>query len=270
LILTALLGPSAAFIVIASVLTVQGLFFADGGLLALGCNIFNMGFFPAFIAFPLIYKPLVGEARGGARYWIGSITAAVVGLQLGAFSVVLETTFSGISDLPFSTFVWLMQPIHLAIGVVEGLATGAVVAFVLRARPGLLGQPVECLTVDRGWRKTLMGFLVATVILGGIVSWFASTHPDGLEWSMFKVSGKDELPTPAGVHAQLAGIQNKTAFLPDYGFRTKAQEEKAASWPAPSAGTSLSGLVGGGVTLVLVVSAGWLLSAKGRSKTMES
>jgi cobalt/nickel transport system permease protein len=87
---------------------------------------------------------------------------------------------------------------------------------------------------------------------------------------MFKVSGKDELPTPAGVHAQLAGIQNKTAFLPDYGFRTKAQEEKAASWPAPSAGTSLSGLVGGGVTLVLVVSAGWLLSAKGRSKTMES
>ena len=56
LLLAILLGPHAAFITLASVLTVQALFFADGGLLALGCNIFNLGFFPCFIAYPLLYK----------------------------------------------------------------------------------------------------------------------------------------------------------------------------------------------------------------------
>src|SRR5674476_1389352 len=68
LILAILLGPEAAFLVIASVLAVQALFFADGGLLALGCNIFNLGFFPAFIAYPLIYRKIVGrgpELRAG-------------------------------------------------------------------------------------------------------------------------------------------------------------------------------------------------------------
>jgi cobalt/nickel transport system permease protein len=58
LLLAILLGPSAAYLTIASVLMIQSLFFADGGLLALGCNIFNLGVFPAFIAYPLIYKKL--------------------------------------------------------------------------------------------------------------------------------------------------------------------------------------------------------------------
>ena len=269
LILTALLGPYAAFIVIASVLTVQALFFADGGLLALGCNIFNLGFFPAFIAFPLIYKPLVGDAKGGARFWIGSIVAALVGLQLGAFCVVLETTFSGISDLPFSTFVWLMQPIHLAIGLVEGLATGAVVRFVLKARPGLLGEPVECPSAERGGRKAIIGLVVATLIVGGILSWFASTHPDGLEWSMAKAKGKGQLETQAGIQTRLGDIQAQTALMPDYNFKEEVPANggsSAASWPAPSAGTSVSGLVGGLMTLVLAVGVGFGLRRKGTGR----
>src|SRR3989304_78454 len=65
MILAALLGPHAAFLAMASVLTVQALFFADGGLLALGCNIWNLGLYPAFIAYPLIYKPLGGGGRSG-------------------------------------------------------------------------------------------------------------------------------------------------------------------------------------------------------------
>ena len=61
LILAILLGPEAAFLTIASVLGVQALFFADGGLLALGCNIFNLGFSPAFVAYPL-FKKIVGDS----------------------------------------------------------------------------------------------------------------------------------------------------------------------------------------------------------------
>ena len=61
LLLAILLGPEAAFLVMASILAVQALFFADGGLLALGCNIFNLGFFPAFVAYPLVYRRIVGD-----------------------------------------------------------------------------------------------------------------------------------------------------------------------------------------------------------------
>ena len=67
-----------------------------------------------------------------------SILGCVVTLQLGAFSVALETLASGITDLPFSVFVATMQPIHLAIGLVEGLITAAVLLFVYEARPEML------------------------------------------------------------------------------------------------------------------------------------
>ncbi|MBI5657902.1 MAG: energy-coupling factor ABC transporter permease, partial [Geobacter sp.] len=143
LLLAVLLGPHAAFLTIASVLVVQALFFADGGLLALGCNIFNLGVFPAFIAYPLIYRPIVGSSPNQGRITAGALAAAVIGLQLGAFGVVLETVVSGISALPFSTFVMLMQPIHLAIGIVEGLVTASVVSFVFKDRPEILASALE-------------------------------------------------------------------------------------------------------------------------------
>src|SRR5512135_1191755 len=103
LLLAILLGPHAALLVMASVLIVQALFFADGGLLALGCNVFNLGFFPAFIGYPL-YRLLAGVAPGTARATVAAVLAAVLSLQLGAFAVVLETVASGISALPFGTF----------------------------------------------------------------------------------------------------------------------------------------------------------------------
>jgi cobalt/nickel transport system permease protein len=268
LILAALLGPYAAFLVIASVLSVQALFFADGGLLALGCNIFNLGFFSAFIAYPLIYRAIAKEARSGARLWTASILAAVVGLQLGAFSVVLETTASGISDLPFGSFVWLMLPIHLAIGVVEGLATAAVVVFIARARPEAL-VPMSG-TATKSLRPVLTGLLMAAVLLGAVVSWFASSQLDGLEWSIGKTTGHAELKEPdRGIHAGLAGIQEQTAFLPDYGFKTSGDEavEEPAAWPAVHAGTSVAGIVGGLITLVVAALIGYCLKARRTAKS---
>src|SRR5512140_3811002 len=83
LLLTILLGPYAAFLTISSVLVVQALFVADGGLLALGCNIFNLGIFPAFIAYPFVYRPLAGKSPSTARVTVGAMAAAITGLQLG-------------------------------------------------------------------------------------------------------------------------------------------------------------------------------------------
>jgi cobalt/nickel transport system permease protein len=266
MILTILLGPYAAFLVMASILTVQALFFADGGLLALGCNIFNLGFFPCFIAYPLIYRRIAGPQPTQGRIFGGAMASAIVGLQLGAFGVVLETVLSGITDLPFGTFVLLMQPIHLAIGVVEGLATALVVIFIWKARPEIVemaGPSREAATGSL--RHVLAGLLVLTVITGGALSWFASTHPGGLEWSIFRATGKEDLALHEhSAQALLAQLQEKTAFLPDYDFRKEATkgapEEEAKQvppesaapeqWPAVSAGTSVAGMVGAGITML--------------------
>ena len=274
LILTVLLGPYAAFLVIASVLTVQAFFFADGGLLALGCNIFNLGFFPAFVAYPLVYRMVAGGRAGSLRDWAAALAAAVVGLLLGAFGVVLETEASGISELPFGTFAAMMLPIHLAIGLVEGLATAAVVSFVARARPEAL-YTAQAAGVQKGLLPVLVGLVAAAALLGGAGSWFASTHPDGLEWSIAKVTGKEELSgAEAGLRGELAKLQSKTAVLPDYGFKSGEEEAgeaeaEAGRWPAVSAGTSLSGIVGGLITFVLACLAGFVLKGGRGSKKEE-
>jgi len=270
MILAILLGPYAAFLTMASVLTVQALFFADGGLLALGCNIFNLGFFPCFLAYPLLYKKIVGSAPTPQRIVIGSLIAAILGLQVGAFSVVLETLFSGITALPLGTFVLLMQPIHLAIGLVEGFVTAAVVIFVWRARPEILCSPAERRPVGMySLRPVLLGLAGAAAVTGAALSWFASANPDGLEWSMFRAAGTEELTSPSNsVHHSLATIQDKTAFLPDYTFKTRDAEDAAEaepSWPTVDPGTSVSGLVGGALTLVVAVLIG--LAAKRRKGT---
>ena len=267
MILAILLGPCAGFLAMASVLTVQALFFADGGLLALGCNIFNLGFFPCFVAYPLIFRPLLGRAPTRGRLLTASLVAAVAALQLGAFFVVLQTLLSGISELPFAPFLMLMLPIHLAIGVVEGLVTAAVVGYVWKARPEILTTPGGKISAP-GWKPVLLGLTVATLLVGGILSWFASNHPDGLEWAMFHTSGREELAAPeAGVHRSLAGIQEKTALLPDYGFKATGDEggEVDEAWPIVDVGTSLSGLVGGLLTLLVAGLAAWLLRGRSRA-----
>ncbi|MDW7710736.1 MAG: energy-coupling factor ABC transporter permease [Deferrisomatales bacterium] len=264
MILAALLGPYAAFLVMASVLTVQALFFADGGLLALGANIFNLGALPCFVAYPLLFRPLAGRDPSPARLAAASVAAAAVGLQLGAAGVVLQTVLSGISELPLRSFLLLMLPIHLAIGVVEGLITAAVVGFVRRAQPELLARPeVPRPAAAVPLRRVILGLATAAAVTGVALSWFASAHPDGLEWAISRITGSEELERGGGaVHEGLERLQERTSFLPDYGFRTPAQaegEDPEPAWPAVDPGTSVSGLVGGLLTLGMAVGIGWVL-----------
>jgi cobalt/nickel transport system permease protein len=242
-------------------------------LLALGCNIFNLGIFPCFIAYPFIYKPIAGDRTSPMRIAIGATLAAIIGLQLGALSVVIETVLSGISELPLRAFLAAMLPIHLGIGLVEGLVTTSVVTFVWKARPEILtfcatSRPLGNLSTT----KVLTGLALAGMITGGVLSWFASSFPDGLEWSMAKISGQEKLEAPKkGIHHFLASIQEKTAFLPDYSFQTNdhepaSQEKTSVSWPTVDQGTTVSGLVGGGLTLLFAVSIGFLFRKRSSVK----
>ena len=190
MMLTALLGPYAAFLTMIGVLLIQCLLFADGGLLALGCNIWNMAFYGCFLGYFLFWRPMMKKGMSRGKIAGASILGCVVTLQLGAFSVALETLASGITDVPFTVFVATMQPIHLAIGLVEGLITAAVLCFVYDARPELLWGTDESTQRQKArfsLKKTVAILAVLTVWIGGGLSLFASANPDGLEWSMEKV-----------------------------------------------------------------------------------
>ncbi len=263
LLLTILLGPYEAFLVMASILTVQALLFADGGLLALGCNIFNMAFPACFIAYPFIYRPIALVSKPSTlRLLVGSVAAAVIALQIGAFGVVLETLLSGISELPFKTFLLFMQPIHLAIGLVEGVVTAGVISFLYRVRPEFFESAIDR-PASHGLRHVLVGFGVLALITAGVFSWFASLNPDGLEWSVSRVTGQEELEVAQdGIHDVFAAIQSKLVLLPDYSLpepQTGLKHEENASWPAVNPGTSLAGIIGGIVTLLIVGAVGFIL-----------
>ena len=256
LLMAILLGPHAAFLTMASVLIIQALFFADGGLLALGCNILNLGFFPCFVAYPLLFKPIAGDCRKRGRIIAGSIAGALLALQLGALAVVLQTVASGITELPVGGFLLLMQPIHLAIGAVEGVATAAIVLFIWRERPEILDAATSS-GARQSFVKVTLCLAAAAAIIGGGLSWLASEQPDGLEWAIAGVTGKEELEPPAGgIHQSLKGLQEKTAVLPDYAPPSKPAAESPG---ATLAGTGVAGLVGSGLTLLLAALAGLAL-----------
>ena len=259
MMLSALLGPQAGFLSMVVILTIQALFFADGGLLALGANCWNMAFYGCFVGYYLLWRPIMGsklfaglgtKAAGRSRILLASILGCVITLQLGAFSVVLETSLSGITELPFGAFVGIMQPIHLAIGLIEGLITSAVLVFVYEARPELLmdvDASASALRSRYSLKTTLIILAVVVAVVGGGLSLAASANPDGLEWSMFgnaesgysENMGLDEesYGISSGAAEVAGSIQEKTAFLPDYAF---------ANSDSP-AGTSVSGLVGSGI-----------------------
>jgi len=269
LLLAILLGPHAAFLTIASVLVIQALFFADGGLLALGCNIFNLGFFPAFIAYPFIYKIFVSNVSSRKRTSFAAIIAAVVALQLGALGVVSETFFSGISALPFTTFVLMMSPVHCIIGLIEGVVTASVVAFVKKAHPEILNYSTSPCPTQSSARAIVIGFFLAALLTGGVFSWFASNNPDGLEWSIAKITGQKELKSSGQIHQALATMQKTVAILPDYSFKTTAPfsiGSQPAERDRARAGISLSGILGGVCTLIITFLIGFILKKHERRK----
>ena len=262
MMLTALLGPQAGFLSMVVILAIQALFFADGGLLALGANCWNMAFYGCFVGYYLLWRPIMrsklfGVSKGAARAKItlASILGCIITLQLGAFSVVLETSASGITELPFGAFVGIMQPIHLAIGLVEGLITSAVLVFVYEARPELV-MDAGTAPAENGrfsLKTTLVILAVVVAIVGGGLSLFASSNPDGLEWSMFgnaeagysENMGLDEesYGISSGAAETAGAIQEKTAFLPDYAF----------SGSDSAVGTTVSGLLGSAIVAAAAV-----------------
>jgi len=260
MLLTAMLGPWAGFLTMIGILLIQCLIFADGGLLALGCNIWNMAFYGCFIGGFLIWKPFMKAGMTKKKITAASVAACVLTLQMGAFSVALETFFSGITELPFGVFVGAMQPIHLAIGLAEGAVTAAVLCFVYEARPEMLWAAGEASAEREGrlsFKRTAAMLAGAAAFMAGVASLFASALPDGLEWSVERVAGTAELAAAGSAYEAAESIQNTTAVLPDYGF----------AFSDSAIGTTVSGLLGGALVIALCVAACYGLKFFRKEKT---
>ena len=263
ILLAGLLGGIPSFLSITVVLTIQCLFFADGGLLALGCNIFNLGVIPCLLIYPLVFKPIIRRRIDNKSLSVASVASAASAMVLGAFCVTAQTVLSGISGLPFDIFASLMLPIHLIIGLVEGIITAAVLCFIHKMRPEIIesalkGERVGGVPV----KNVIVAVFSLALITGGALVLFASAKPDGLEWAVGKtaerVYGREFDAGPEGeIHNAAAGVQERTAFLPDYAFVNDSEN---------AAGKPVAGITGAVAIFVTAGAAGLVISKIKKSK----
>jgi cobalt/nickel transport system permease protein len=261
-LLAIVLGPPAAALVMASIIIVQCLLFQDGGLLALGCNIINMGLVPSYVGYA-IFRLAAGAHPGRFRLYMGSIVACILAVEAGAILVPVEVQLSGVLQVPFVTFFYTMAGVHLVTGLIEGLITAFVLAYLREVRPaivagGLSGQG------RLSAKAVYVTLLVAALALAAGLSLFASSRPDGLEWSYKERPNQPSFqPVVANTSAAVAAaeaLQDKYTPLPDYSTRPL---ESAGQPARPWAGwTSFAGVVGSLVTMMVVWGAARLLSSR--------
>lgn len=202
-LVAALLGPGAAVVVVTTVLIVQCFLFQDGGVLALGANVFNMA--------------IVGAGGGWAVYRI--ITAALPSVRgrvaavafagwlstvLAAVSCAGELAWSGKAD--WKAAFAAMAGIHLLIGLGEGMISALVFAAIQRTRPDIVETGFPGVT-NKPWGGFVRFGLLAALGLALFVAPFACPWPDGLEAVAEKLG-----------FAHAAGEPVMPAPVPDYVF----------------------------------------------------
>jgi cobalt/nickel transport system permease protein len=175
-----LLGPWQALLVMAGVLGVQALFFADGGITAFGANVLNMGIVGVFVGWS-VYRAIAGRTPSVSRRSIAAFVAAWAGCFSAALAAALELWISG--RAPLGTVMGAMGFWHAIIGIGEGLITAGLVTYLARTRPELLGENGPASTTAVRPVAVTLG----VVALGAAgLSFLASSSPDGLEYVYFE------------------------------------------------------------------------------------
>jgi cobalt/nickel transport system permease protein len=209
-----LLGPSAAVVVLTCVLVVQCFLFADGGVLALGANVFNMALVSGVGGYG-IYRLVAGWSHDPRRVVLAAAFAGWCGTVLAAVSCAGQLAWSGVA--PWNVVFSAMTGVHLVIGVGEGLITGLVVAAVARARPELISPAAAPVSSP----ATLVGYgLLLTFGLAIFVAPFASPWPDGLE----------KVAETLGFAERAVAEPVVAAPLPDYELPGMASAALATAW----------------------------------------
>lgn len=213
---TILMGPWSAIVIMTCVVSIQALIFQDGGLLALGANIFNMAIVAtavAYFAYQTIQRLSMGKRWG---LFVGGLVAAWLSVVMAAIATAFELAFSGTS--PLLVALPAMALVHMAMGVGEGLITLGALTFLYRVRRDLV-IPQEQRPLSHGVWLVGLGIALGLAVLSPL----ASTSPDGLEW-VAEQYGFLEMASSAPY-----------SIIPDYAFPGIASAELA---------TIVAGIVG--------------------------
>lgn len=241
-----LVGPYTAVLCVAVVLLVQGFFFADGGLTALGINITLMGIVAILVGW-FVFRLITRTLSSRTAVVAASFVAALISVPAAALAFSLLFWIGGTAPIDVGTVAMAMGGVHVLIGIGEGLITAVTVSTVLAIRPDLVygarglavplvlrgaggdvtvtrESPVPVSSRRPGW--FLPAGLAVVALLAGIVSFYASSSPDGLE-----------------------------RVAQDKGFIGQATDHSLAEQPLADYGDAggipvgVAGLIGAGVTL---------------------
>ncbi|MEV1248791.1 energy-coupling factor ABC transporter permease [Nonomuraea sp. NPDC049750] len=270
-----LVGPYTGVLCMAVVLLVQCVFFADGGLTALGINITIMGIVTVLVGWG-VFRLVARLAKGRGGVTVAAFLAALVSVPSAALVFSALFWVGGTAPIEVSAVAAAMGGVHVLIGIGEGVITVLTVGAVLAVRPDLVygarglstplvlrgaedatagatvgttagttvtvGAAEEPVPAARGpLRAFLLGGLGLTLVLAGIVSFFASSNPDGLE-----------------------------AVAENHGFLDQATHHVFGSWALADYGdvggipVGVAGIIG--VGLVLLIAGGVAYAARGRER----
>ncbi|MFC0864660.1 energy-coupling factor ABC transporter permease [Sphaerimonospora cavernae] len=264
-----LVGPYTAVLCVSVVLLVQGFFFADGGLTALGINITLMAIVTTIVGWAVFR--LITRSVPGSRAAIvaASFVAALVSVPASALVFTLLFWIGGTAPIDIASVAAAMGGVHVLIGIGEGLITALTVSSVLAVRPDLvygargLARRLVLRTAEGGevpvteipvteapeptaapsaapsagrLRPLFIGGGLVAILLAGVVSFYASSSPDGLE----KVAADKGL----NAHEQDHGLSD--APLADYGVKG-IDNERLSGGLAGVAGVAITVLAGGAV-----------------------
>jgi cobalt/nickel transport system permease protein len=237
-LVAALLGPSAAVVVLTAVLIVQCYLFNDGGVMALGANVFNMAILNVVSGYA-IYR-LVSRWLSGIR---GRVTAVAFAgwcsTVLASISCAGQLAWSG--RVAWSAGFTAMASVHMLIGLGEGSISALVFLAIQRTRPEVILENTPSAD-SRGIRGLVQYGLLVALGIAVFVAPFACSWPDGLEAVAKKLGFEHVAAAPL-----------LAAPAPDY-------QIGAIHWAVGA--TAIAGAVGSLVAFALALLLGRLLVPK--------
>ncbi|MGW6269218.1 energy-coupling factor ABC transporter permease [Streptomyces sp. NPDC055060] len=265
-----LVGPYTGVLCVSVVLLMQGVLFADGGLTALGVNITDMAIVTTVVAY-LTFRGLVKVLpRTRRSITAASFVAALLSVPAAAVAFTFLYALGGTTDVSIGKVATAMVGVHVLIGIGEAAITALTVGAVIAVRPDLVhgargltqklklrvgGELVDAPAAEepapvaaRSHRKVWIAGLVASLVLAGFVSFYASADPDGLE----KVAQDKGIDKKAEEHAA------SDSPLADYGVKDITDTRLSGG---------LAGVIGVGVTVVAGSAVFWALCRRRTTDT---
>ncbi|MDG5801954.1 energy-coupling factor ABC transporter permease [Streptomyces ossamyceticus] len=247
-----LVGPYTGVLCVSVVLLMQGILFADGGLTALGVNITVMAVVTTVVAYAVFRGLVKVLPRKRRSVTVSAFVAALVSVPAAAAAFTFVYAIGGTTDVPLGSVLTAMVGVHTLIGIGEAAITAATVGAVIAVRPDLVhgarglsaplklrvngelvdaAGPAPVPVAARSPRKLILAGLGTSLLLAGVVSFYASANPDGLE----------KVAADKGIDAKVEDHAAADSPLADYGVQGLTDARLSGG---------LAGVIGVGVTVV--------------------